>query len=93
MERDLEVLVGSMLTVSEQCAAAAKAGSWMLACMNKGITGRDKETTIPLSSTPEMLRAVWSPLCKNTVDRLERVQRRAKKMGQKDWGVGHMRNG
>lgn len=53
--------MGSRLTVSEQCAAATKKGNWMLACIYRGITSRDKEATVPLSSTPEMLHPVLGP--------------------------------
>lgn len=49
VERDLEVLVDSKLSMSEHCAAAAKQGSRVLGYINEGITSRDK-IIIPLHS-------------------------------------------
>ncbi|KAJ7405125.1 rna-directed dna polymerase from mobile element jockey-like [Willisornis vidua] len=48
MERDLVVLVDKQFNVSEQFASAANKANTMPGCINKGITSRDKEITIPL---------------------------------------------
>ncbi|GAB0209187.1 mitochondrial enolase superfamily member 1 [Grus japonensis] len=85
VERDLGILVDNKLNTSEQCAAAAMKADRMLACINKGITSRDKEVIIPLYSVlvrPHLEYCVqfWSSLYKKDVGRLERVQRRATKM-------------
>jgi len=85
VERDLGVLVDKKLNVSEQRAAVAKKANWMLGCINKGITSRNKEVMIPLYLVlvkPHLECCVQfsSLLYKKDVDRLERVQRRATKM-------------
>ncbi|KAK4815856.1 hypothetical protein QYF61_009024 [Mycteria americana] len=84
VERDLGVLVDSKLNMNS--AAVAKKVNRMLGCINKGITSRDKEVSTPLYS---VLEYFWSPLDKNNVARLERVQRRATKMIK---GLGSLLN-
>lgn len=76
LERDVEIRVSTKLNISEQHTAASKqkwdAGlhsNWMLACINKIITSRDREVIILLYSVllrPYMEQCVhfWSPLCK-----------------------------
>ncbi|GAB0186054.1 mitochondrial enolase superfamily member 1 [Grus japonensis] len=49
-ERDIGVLVGKKLNMSEQCATVTKQANRMLGCINKGITSRDKEVINPLYS-------------------------------------------
>jgi len=68
VERDLGVRMDSKLSVSEQCAAAEKKASRMWGCINKGITSRDKEVTIPLRTcqvTPAILCSVLVPAMQN----------------------------
>ncbi|KAK4806645.1 hypothetical protein QYF61_021241 [Mycteria americana] len=77
VERDLG---DNKLKMNEQCAAVAKKANRMLGC-----TSRDKEVIIPLCSVlvrPHLEYCVqfWSPLFKNYVDRLVRVQRSTTKM-------------
>ncbi|PKU40415.1 rna-directed dna polymerase from mobile element jockey-like [Limosa lapponica baueri] len=51
VERDLGVLMGNKLNVSERCAAVvAKKANRMLGCINKGITSRDKVIIPPYSA-------------------------------------------
>ncbi|PKU43587.1 reverse hypothetical protein [Limosa lapponica baueri] len=82
VERDV---VDNKLSMSEQCAAAAKQARRMLGCIKKIITSRDKELIIPLCSVlfrPHLQYCVqfWSLLHKKVVDRLEVAQRRGAKM-------------
>ena len=66
-ERDLGVLVENKLNMSQQCAAAAMRANWILDCIHRGITSRERCDQPTLLSACQATPGVLCPVLVPTI--------------------------
>ena len=85
-EKDLGVTMNANIKLSEQCRIAASKGNQVLGMIRRNITYKDESLIVPLYKAivrPHLEYCIqaWSPYLRKDIDMLEKIQRRATKLG------------
>ena len=79
-EKDLGVIMGNRLTMSQQCALVPKKAKVILGCIKKKVASRSREVILPLYSALEHCVQFQDSQFKKDRELLERVQWRVTEM-------------